>query len=181
MAANAKAVSNAEWTLRSAFERLGILDGSFQNYDFPFSPQICKKYNTEIKGTNIDRHYPDQRIAIYFDGPHHLKENQEKKDEKIDEILRHEFHYVVKRYKFHTMTKGRAYQIGQEVKAVLELMGYQPAITAKVTLLKCGFCEDLGKETIFIEDGDEKNCDDAYAAIADHMWKVHCLPQVKVI
>ena len=181
IAKNAKATSNAEWTLRSAFERLGILDGSFMNEDFPFTPEICKKYGTKIRGTNIDRYYPDQRFSLFFDGPHHNKLNQQRKDEKIDEILKKEFHLIVRRIKFHTMTKGRALQFAQDIRATLELLGYTVTANPKITMMQCGFCKDEQKETLFVEDGKDKNCEDAYGALATHMWDVHCKPKIVVI
>ena len=172
-----KAVSNAEWTLEAAWKYTGILDGSFQNDDFPFTPEICKKYNTKIRGTNIDRHYPGERYAIFFDGPHHTKLQQEQTDAMIDKILKNEFHYIVRRYKFHTMTKGRAMQIAQEVRVTLELFGYKVSEAKQAIVLQCGFCDDEDIEKLFVDDGDF----DARSELIEHMIKIHCMPQIKVV
>lgn len=114
----AKPVSNAEWTLRDAFQQLGLLEGSLQNEDFPFNQEIFLE--TGFKGTNVDRLYPDLKLALFFDGPHHKTRRQAKKDEAINTILQTRFGYTVSRWMFNRMTKRLAEEIAGEAKKIIE-------------------------------------------------------------
>ena len=119
---NAKPVSNAEWTLRKAFSELNLLFGSFQNDDFSFNPEIFDR--VRVKGTNIDRHYPNIKGAIFFDGPHHKTERQENLDEIITRVLTEDFGYTVKRWGFEKMNLTLARTIAKEAKEFLLGIGY---------------------------------------------------------
>ena len=120
---NAKPVSNAEEVLRQDFEEAGLLDGSFQNNDYEFSEKDRQK--TGLRGTNIDRHYLSIQIAFFFDGPHHKRTIQERKDEKIDSVLRADG-CVVKRFPYTPpISLQRRFEILKEATKILLEHGYQ--------------------------------------------------------
>jgi len=50
-----------------------------------------------------------------------------------------------------------------------------------MTKIKCLICEKEGEETVYIDSGEGKNCDDAFYAIEQHLWDAHSSGQFEVV
>jgi len=120
---NAQPVAAAEDDLRKDFDEAGLLDGSFQNDDFPFTEQ--EREQSRLPGTNIDRHYHDLKVALFYDGPVHRKKRQGDKDERIDKILLARG-YAIGRFPYRPpITVKRRFEIVKEAAKILLECGYR--------------------------------------------------------
>jgi len=103
--------SRAEITLRSAMEKEGLFEGFFADME------IC------LWKTIPDAFNPTRGIAIYLDGPPHLKEHARTRDEKITEALEKRGIRVL-RFPFKPsgrlgISKKRLAEILQEIREAL--------------------------------------------------------------
>ncbi len=98
------AVSRAEDQLAIELQHRGLADGMQRQVGIPF--------------TYPDFLYQQKRLAIYLDGPPHLKSHQIIKDQRIDEMLIH-LGYTVLRFPYKTMTKTRLKEIVDQIEETL--------------------------------------------------------------
>lgn len=115
---NASAVANAEIKVFNELQRRGLNKFLETQRVFSFF------WQTEgIHATIIDYYWqPPINLAVFLDGPPHLKQNQEVKDEKVDDALKRRGIRVLRiSYKPPTTKKGITEivdQIEKEVKKV---------------------------------------------------------------
>lgn len=74
-------VSNAEMALQLELQNHGLNRGLETQKGFAF----CEAAG--MKGTTVDFYWDRAKLAVFLDGPHHLKERQSAKDAKVDRAL----------------------------------------------------------------------------------------------
>lgn len=112
----------AETTIQKAINKAGLGYGYTTNRDIIFTAE--ERAKSGLRGTNVDGVWFGLLVFCFYDGPHHLKDRQRSKDERIDAVLRARG-YTVRRFPYHPpLTNQREREIIKEVRTVLRSKGY---------------------------------------------------------
>ena len=112
----------AETQLQKAIKKAGLGYGYTTNRDIDFTIEEQKKVG--LRGTNVDGAWFGLNVVCFYDGPHHLKDRQQSKDERVDAVLR-ERGYTVLRFPYHPpLTKQREREIIKTCRSSLKRKGY---------------------------------------------------------
>ena len=93
-------VSNAEVDIQIELQNRGLNAGMTTQVGFTFDE------SDGVKGTTVDFCWKKLNFVVFIDGPHHLKNIQRRKDERIDAALRKRGIWVLRLRYTPPLTKG---------------------------------------------------------------------------
>jgi len=114
--------AKAEDLIQQDLGEAGFSKGLTTNVGFQFTKQEILKFR--VHGTTVDGLWNHFNLVTFYDGPHHLKDRQQWKDEQIDKVLLARG-FTVLRFPYQPpISKQRRKQIIETLKNILIEKGY---------------------------------------------------------
>jgi very-short-patch-repair endonuclease len=99
-------ISNAEWNLRTKLNKSGI--------------RVIQQFEIIMDRTTVDFYFPSKRLCVFLDGPPHLKEHVEARDEFVDEKLQKRGYKILRFPYKPPLSKKMLNEIMEKIKENLE-------------------------------------------------------------
>jgi very-short-patch-repair endonuclease len=158
-----KPVSNAENKIYGELVSRGL--HPWDQYEFRFIYQM-----DEVGGTSVDFFFPKKNLVVFIDGPHHLKQCQDVKDELIDIALKRRNMQVLRFDYKPPITKHKVIEICDKIEQALKEVKKVVKPWQEYEDKKTGF--KVTDE--WLEQKDCASCFGSCAVPYSEMWGIGC-------